>query len=240
MVKSSDSGKKTFNGLMGDYASVYVTGDRRRPPNNQLPDPLKVYSQIRDWIRPIADTNVCTLTGNHDEDWWRVENIDFVNWMCAELGMNHGGYESLVTFEVYREGSDYPNKYVDMVMWHGKGGGRTRGGALNASSRPVEMHSYADIVAVGHTHRLGIFPEQHIYPERRGMVKENRPLEYIDKNRFIVMTGGYQKGYIPDASTYISKTMLPPVTIGGVKLTVTPFKNKGGKDILDVSLQQIY
>ena len=238
VVESKENGRKTQNGLMGDYASVYISGDRRRPPNNQLPDPLKVYSRIRDWLRPVADTNVCTLTGNHDEDWWRAENIDFVSWMCAELGMNYGGYESLVTFEIYREESETPSKYLDVVLWHGKGGGRTRGGALNASARPLEAHKYADIVAVGHTHRLGIFPEQHIFPERRQMVKEDRPLEYYDKNRFVVMTGGYQKGYIPEASTYISKTMLPPVTIGGVKLTITPFK--GRRDMLDVVLHQIY
>jgi len=237
-VENHQNGRKTFNGLMGDYASVYVNGDKRRPPNNQLPDPLKVYTQIRDWLRPLSETNVCTLTGNHDEDWWKAENIDFVNWMCAELGMNYGGYESLVTFQIYREGDDKPNRNIDMIMWHGKGGGRTRGGALNASSRPLETHSYADIVAVGHTHRLGIFPEQSIFPERRQLVKEDRPLEFLDKNRFIVMTGGYQKGYISKASTYISKTMLPPVTIGGVKLTITPFK--GRRDMLDVVLHQIY
>jgi len=240
VVENVELGRKTFNALMGDYCSVYVNGDKRKAPSNQLPDPLLIYSKMRDWIRPLAPTNVCTLTGNHDEDWWKTENIDFVNWMCAELGLNYGGYESLVTFEIYRENSDKVNRYIDMVLWHGTGGGRTRGGAINASARPVEVHKYADIVAVGHTHRLGKINEQNIFPQRRGNKPEEHVLDFDDKNQFIVMTGGYQKGYLPDRSTYISSKMLPPVSIGGVKLRVTPFKDVGGTDMVDVVLEQIY
>jgi len=242
VVENVELGRKTYNGLMGDYCSVYVDGDKRRPPDNRLPDPLEVYSKMRNWIRPLAPTNVCTLTGNHDEDWWKKENIDFVSWMCAELGLNYGNYESLVTFEIYRENNktDNPDKYVDMVLWHGDGGGRTRGGAMNASARPVESHPYADIVAVGHTHRLGILNEQNVIPQRRCRKPDGAVLDFDDKNQFIVMTGGYQKGYLSDMSTYISKKMLPPVTIGGVKLRVTPFKDVGGSDMVTVVLEQIY
>jgi len=230
VVENKERGRKTFNALMGDYATVYPSGDRRRLPSNRLPDPLKVYSEIRDWIRPLRDTNVCVLTGNHDEDWWKEENIDFVNWMCAELGLNYGDYESIVRFKVARrDGGGKRN--IDVVLWHGRGGGRTRGGAVNMSARPIETYKTADIIAVGHTHRLGIVNEQWLEPDESTMDVRSR-------NQFIVMTGGYQKGYLPDRSTYISKSMLPPVTIGGVKLTVTPFK--GERDMLDVVLQQIY
>ena len=46
VVENEDRGRKTFNALMGDYGSVYVTGDRRRAPSNQLPDPLQVYLSL--------------------------------------------------------------------------------------------------------------------------------------------------------------------------------------------------
>jgi len=232
VVENKERGRKTFNALMGDYASVYVTGDRRRAPVNKLPDPLQVYSNIRDLIRPVADTNVCTLTGNHDEDWWRAENIDFVSWMCAELGMNYGNYEAIVRFKIERE-HGIGGRNIDVVLWHGSGGGRTRGAAVNASSRPVEMHRSATIIAVGHTHRMGMIREQWVQPDEKTMSVKA-------KNQFIVMTGGYQKGYLPDKSTYISKKMLPPVAIGGLKLKITPFKDVGNTDMVDVVLEQIY
>jgi len=233
IIENIEGGRKTYNGLMGDYCSLYTKGDRRKAPTNDRPDPLQIYTEMRNWIRPIAKSNVCTLTGNHDEDWWREENIDFVNWMCCELGLNYGNYEAMVCFEIYRDDHDTPSKYIDVVLWHGDGGGRTRGGSLNASARPVEVHRYADIIAVGHTHRLGMINEQYIVPNRAS-------LDWRDKNQFIVMTGGYQKGFLPDRSSYISKKMLPPVTIGGVKLTVTPFKSVGNGDMVDVVLSQIY
>ena len=232
VVDNEQRGRKTYNALMGDYCSVYVNGDKRRAPSNKLPDPLSVYTDIRNWIKPIAKTNVCTLTGNHDEDWWRHENIDFVSWMCAELGLNYGNYESIVRFKVHRE-NGIVARNIDVVLWHGDGGGRTRGAALNASARPLEMHRTADIIAVGHTHRMGMVREQYVVPD------ENT-LDVASVNQFIVMTGGHQKGYLPNCSTYISKKMLPPVTIGGVKLTITPFKSAGNSEFVDVVLHQIY
>ena len=232
VVENKERGRKTYNALMGDYCSVYVSGDRRRSPKNDRPDPLKTYSQMRNWLRPLAPTNVCTLTGNHDEDWWRAENTDYVSWMCVELGMNYGNYEAIVRFKVERE-QGIGKRNIDVVLWHGSGGGRTRGGAVNASARPLEIHRTADIIGVGHTHRFGKMNEQWIIPDEATMSVKA-------KNQFIVMTGGYQKGYLPDVSTYISKLMMPPVSIGGAKLKVTPFKDVAGTDMLDVVLEQIY
>jgi len=236
VVENVENGRKTHAILMGDYCTIYPTGDRRRLPKNQMADPLRLYTQMREWIRPIKDHTRLVLAGNHDEDWWKAENIDFVNWMCAELGLEYGSYDSYLRFKVKREAGK-SHKHIDVFAWHGHGGGRTRGGALNASARPVEQFSEADIVLVGHTHRLGMIREQKLVPSERIM-------DFTVKNRFIVMTGGFQKGYIPERSTYISKRMLPPVAIGGVKLTVTPFKSvrheNHESDVTDVVLQQIY
>jgi len=233
VVANWENGRKTYNALMGDYCTVFPSGDRRRLPKSEMGDPLRLYSQVRDWIRPVARTNVCTLTGNHDEDWWKSENIDFVSWMCAELGLNYGNYEAIVRFKVEREGDNTGARNIDLVLWHGAGGGRTRGGTINAAARPLEMHRTADIIAVGHSHRLGKINEQYVVPDESIM-------DVRSVNQFIVMTGGYQKGYLPDKSTYISKLMLPPITIGGVKLVVQPFKQVSTKDVLDVTLHQIY
>ena len=232
VVESEQNGRKTLNALMGDYCTVFPRGDRRRVAKNEMGDPLRLYTQIRDWIKPIAKTNICTLTGNHDEDWWKSENIDFVSWMCAELGLNYGNYEAIVRLKIERE-DGCGGRNIDIVLWHGAGGGRTRGGAINASARPLEMHRTADIIACGHFHRLGKINEQYVVPDESIM-------DVRAVNQFIVMTGGYQKGYLPDRSTYISKLMLPPVTIGGVKLTIQPFKSVGNTDVLDVTLHQIY
>jgi len=237
IIENAENGRKTHAILMGDYCTVFPTGDRRRLPKNQMADPLALYTQMRNWLRPIKDYTRLVLAGNHDEDWWKRERIDFVNWMCCELGLEYGSYDSYLRFKIKRENDGLGHKNIDILAWHGYGGGRTRGGAVNAAARSLEQFRDVDITLVGHSHRLGMLREQRLIPSEKLM-------DFVVANQYIVMTGGFQKGYIPERSTYISKKMLPPVAIGGVKLTSTPFttvtSEHHSSHVLDVTRQQVY
>lgn len=218
--------------LMGDYVYSFPREDNRNDEGEQKnPDALMLYSEFRDIIEPIAPKVDCCLTGNHDNDWVKKERINYVNWLCAELKMPYGDYETYIRYKVKVKGG-VNRRNVDIVLWHGDGGGRTAGSAFNKAKNPIEVHRIANIYAMGHVHRLGMLHEQWLLPDEDKM-------EFVDNDQYIVLTGGYQKGYVPPKSTYISKKMLPPVAIGAVELTIQPFRDIGSRDVLDVQFSEV-
>lgn len=228
----------TRSALMGDYIAEFPKGDKRSDIRIQKTriDPLAIYTDFRDFIRPISNTVVTCLTGNHDEDWWFENNIDYVNWMCAELNIPYGTYESYVRFKVSVDGESGCRRNIDFLLWHGAGGSKTPGGAFNKVRGTIESFRKPDLVAMGHLHRLGMLHEQWLDIDE---VQK----DVISMDQYFVLTGGYQKGYNPKSepptSSYISKKMLPPVAIGGVELTIQPFKHIGTKDLLDVQFSEV-
>ena len=237
ILESKKSDCITRTALMGDYIAEFPKGDKRGDNRIQKAriDPLAIYTDFRDFIKPISNTVVTCLTGNHDEDWWFENNIDYVNWMCAELDIPYGTYESYVRFKVTCAGSD-AKRNIDFLLWHGSGGGRTAGGAFNKVRGTIESFRKPEVIAMGHLHRLGMLHEQWLD------IDESEK-DVVSKDQYFVLTGGYQKGYNPKSdpptSSYISKKMLPPVAIGGVCLTIQPFRDVGGKDILDVQFSEV-
>ena len=219
--------------LMGDYIYSFPKDDRRnwglRPKHGSVID---LYSNVRDSIIPIKNRVVTCLSGNHDEDWMKSENIDFVNWMCAELGIPHGGYESYIRFKVTVDGDCDSRRNVDLLVWHGAGGGRTVGGAMNRARSPIDAFRKPNVVAMGHLHRIGMTHEQWMD------IDEDR-LDVVETDQYFILTGGYQRGYSPPDSSYISRQMLAPVAIGGIKLIIQPFKNVGDKDKLDIQIEEV-
>ena len=225
---------------MGDYIAEFPKGDKRSDPRIKKAsiDPLEIYRDFRDFIKPISDTVVTCLTGNHDEDFWFDRNTDYVNWMCVDLNIPYGTYETYIRFKVsVDDGNGASNKRnIDILLWHGAGGSKTAGGAFNKARSVIESFRKPDLIAMGHLHRLGMLHEQWLD------IDESEK-DVISKDQYFVLTGGYQKGYNPKSepptSSYISKKMLPPVAIGGVELTIQPFKRVGEKDLLDIQFSEV-
>ena len=226
--------KNTRVNLMGDYVYSFPKNDTRREEGDyKKPDPLTLYTEFRDIIKPIAPKVDCVLIGNHDRDWVRAENVNFVNWFCAELGMPYGDYESYVRYKVSCKNSK-ARRNIDIVLWHGDGGGRTSGSSFNKVHNPVDVYRTPDVFAMGHVHRLGWLHEQYLQPYEKKK-------EMIDIDQYFVLTGGYQKGFVAPKSTYISRKMLPPVAIGAIRLEIQPFMHLGdnGRDVVNIDLKEI-
>ena len=220
--------------LMGDLVNAFPKLDRRNWGRSQNdPDVLELYKEFKDLIKPISRNVVACLTGNHDEEWMKQENIDTVNWLCAELNMPYATYESFIRFKVKRKSMRF-GRNVDVVAWHGSGGGRTAGGAFNTARRPIDSFRTPTIVAMGHLHRLGVLHEQYL------SIDEKRET-LVSDDQYFCLTGGYLKGYDPPDSTYISRKMLPPVAIGALKSTIQPFGSLlgGETDALKIKFEEI-
>jgi len=225
--------RNTRIGLMGDYVYSFPKNDTRNEIGEaKKPEPLSLYTEFRDIIKPLAPRVDCVLIGNHDRDWIKAENINFVNWMCAELKMPYGDYESFIRYKVKVKGQQN-RRNIDMVLWHGDGGGRTPGSSFNKLHNPVDVFRTPTIFAMGHVHRLGWSHEQWLVPNETTK-------EYDDTDQYFVLTGGYQKGFVSPTSTYISRKMLPPVAIGAIRLEIQPFGHGGGtRDVVNVKPEEI-
>ena len=213
--------------FMGDYANNFPKQDKRndiRVEDRRFSSALKSYSYIRDKIQPYANDTLCLLEGNHDMMWHKAENEDFTSWLCTEIRspyapyctMENGTYEAGIRLRFKRK-HNLATKIVKIIAWHGLGGGRTKGGAVNVLAKPSLVFPYAQIFLMGHLHRHGV-------------VTDN-VLDFDDKNsfkveRYFAFTGGFLDGYPEDISTYVSRKMLPPMGTGAVKLNITPFHGK--------------
>jgi hypothetical protein len=233
-VLEEGKNKNTRVNLMGDYCYSFPKNDTRREEGDyKKPDPLILYTEFRDIMRPIAHKVDCALIGNHDRDWVRAENVNFVHWMCAELKIPYGDYESFVRYKVKVKGKTQARRNIDFVLWHGDGGGRTSGASFNKVHNPVDVYRTPDVLAMGHVHRLGWLHEQYLQPNERHM-------DMQDVDQYFVLTGGYQKGFVAPKSTYISRKMLPPVAIGAVRLDIQPFHALDDtRDVLDIKFEEV-
>jgi len=217
---------------MGDYASHFPKKDYRRDDrtiSRKYRSVLHTYSSIRDDIRPLVNKTLTILEGNHDNDWYREEEQDFVSWICTELNVPfspfqpedfspYGTYESYIRLKIGARKTN-SRRNLDIVAWHGGGAPRTKGGAVNVLERPAQAFPNADLFFMGHLHRHGIIPDSIL-----GINEHDRTI--IDKNRYFAFTGAFMRGYPEDASTYVSRRMLPPMGIGAVKLEIQPFYGK--------------
>jgi hypothetical protein len=224
--------RNTRINLMGDYVYSFPKNDSRNEVGEaKKPEPLTLYTEFRDIIKPIARRVDCCLIGNHDRDWMKAENINFVNWMCAELKMPYGDYENFIRYKVKVKGAQN-RRNIDIVLWHGDGGGRTSGSSFNKVHNPVDVYRTPTVLAMGHVHRLGWLHEQWLEPNEK-------ELQMDDVDQYFVLTGGYQKGYVAPKSTYISRKMLPPVAIGAIRLEIQPFAKVGTRDVVNIDFKEI-
>ena len=229
IIKSDEEQKLIV--WMGDYVTHFPKFDYRsdkRLISKKYSDVLSAYSSIRDDIKPFMKDTVAILEGNHDADWFKAEEQDFVSWICTELGVPfapfikdktspYATYEAYIRLKVKRVDKIRGGmRNINIVAWHGGGAPRTKGGAVNVLSRPTEVFPLLNVIMMGHLHRHGV-----IFDNLLDVDEKERKI--VDLERYYVFTGAFQRGFPEDVSTYVSKKMLPPQGLGAVKLEIQPF-----------------
>lgn len=229
---------------MGDYVNHFPKGDYRgdkREIDECFPDVLSAYTSIREDVKPLIKNTLCILEGNHDLDWFKAEEQDYIAWLCTELGVPfakqnvdspYGTYEAYIRLKIKRENSLKSRRNIDIVCWHGMGGSRTKGGKVNVLEKPAQCFPLASIYLMGHLHCHGIIMDN--------ILSINEKIrDIVDIDRYFAFTGGFLKGYPPDFSNYVSRKMLPPLGIGALKLEIQPFAKVGNTDKLCVKWEKI-
>jgi hypothetical protein len=125
---------------------------------------------------------------------------------------------------------------VKMAMHHGKGGGRTIGGSINAVDKMRDVIS-ADIYVMGHNHQLGALPSHAILsqktPNNRGGQRRIVGMGFNERSIWCARSGSFLRTYADNKPGYGVAALYPPAQLGALEMTIEVRRNrKNGQDTL--------
>ncbi len=214
IAKSRD----VFAFLNGDIIENAIDGSvggavyesRMRPDEQVFGNRDGTKPGIIELLRPIAHKILWALPGNHE---WRTKkktDIDPLKIVCRDLGIPY---------------FDEPI-YADVLVWgrrftffcqHGATGSGTKGGKMNAASRPAEFQEAVDFIVMGHVHDSMANPITRIVRQReyddKGQLKS---FKLVERPQYTVIcpsfydyfnSYGARAGYAPGSWGTVSCTL---------------------------------
>lgn len=184
------------NALLHSLGDVY---NQKIPPGSQLMDVVQILS-------PITDKCLAMVSGNHSYRTEKQAGLDPDQVLAALLGIEdrYFGISVLGRIRIGR----HTNWRI--VAHHTTGGGRTKGGKINALGRMAEIWPMCDLYIGAHTHFDQYFSDRIIYLELSHSVTPR----YLTRH----FTGaGSTLDY---ENSYAHRKMMPPASMGQVVLTL--------------------
>jgi hypothetical protein len=139
------------------------------------------------------------------------------------LGADYLGACCAVRLSFQRQGTTSRTS-IDIFAHHGKGGGTTAGGRLNAVEK-LQQVCDADIFLMGDNHARGCIPTG----ERLRLVDTNGTLLVKTKATWIGRTGSFLRAYVENQPSYVCDAALPPANLGHIEFTLTPTREVGAE-----------
>lgn len=197
------SGIKMYYLGLGDYRDAFSTIERRVMTDEGLHDTTRM--SLDDWadkgaqefikkIEFMRGRLIGMIEGNHHYV-YQSGQTDTMK-MCEALKCKYLGGISLIrlTF-AYTKGGRCAS--LDIYAHHtsgSKGGGKTQGSSMNAIENMTHTWD-ADIYLAGHDHKFNFSMPSSMYLDPRMNIKE--------RERMLVRTGSFQKGWMPDNKGYV-------------------------------------
>lgn len=222
---------------MGDYLDSYSTSERMVIGDGRL------HESTTKNLEMIARGKVSALAaelgfmrgkiagllgGNHYPQFADGTTGDQL--LANKLGASYLGAccAMRITFMLYKNNTIN----LDVFAHHGKGGGTTAGGRMNAVEK-LEKVCDADIFLMGDNHARGCMPTG----ERLRLVKFPNGLAVKAKPTWIGRTGSFLRGYVDGDSSYVVDAALPPANLGHIEFEITPVRIRdGGVDIIELEI----
>ena len=217
---------------MGDYADCVTFKDKRFDLNAVDPTcmtPDLQYRRVKQLFEPIKDKCLGLLDGNHDYLFWRRYQHNYVDWLAYELGVPYLTMDAYIRFSFVRKSGRTPKiRQVNIYAHHGWTGARTVGGKINRIQDLAKIFPNLDIYLMGHVHLLGQAP-----PQVQLSVDNN--LNVVEHVERFVFTGGFLRGYMPDAVSYIETKTLTPASLGSplIKIRI------GESDVVKIEITEL-
>lgn len=223
--------KETPNCLfvgMGDYADAITAKDKRYDPHAidpEYPTPDLQYRAIEEFLRPIADKCIGLLDGNHDYYHWLKHNHNYVDSLAYNLKVPYLTMDAYIRL-VFRRRPNPSGKAdsctFNIYAHHGWTNARTAGYKVLRIHDLAQIFPNLDLYLMGHVHVRGEAPPKVQLYVDKGM-------NVIHHEERFVFTGGYLRGYMPGAASYIEARGYTPTSLGSplIKLEVLGARQKG-------------
>jgi hypothetical protein len=236
--KLAAEGDALFLG-MGDYLDSYSTSERMVICDSRLHESTisNLEKNARDKVGCLSKELTFmrghllgVLGGNHYPQFSDGTNGDQL--LANNLSTKYLGAccAIRVCFEYHGRRASF-----DIFAHHGKGGGMTAGGRLNAVEK-LEKVCDADIFLMGDNHARGCIPTG----ERLRLVDTIGGLIVKAKPTWIGRTGSFLRGYVEGQASYVVDAALPPANLGHIEFQITPIRigsNERGVELQIGALQ---
>jgi hypothetical protein len=208
---------------MGDYNDGYSTSERaiiydrkihESTKKTQEKEAIGRLARLAKQIEFMRGKLIGLMGGNHYCEFANGTTSD--QRLAEMLGTTYLGSCAAIRISISRPGTSSGSS-IDIFAHHGRGGGTTAGGKLNAVEKLANVCD-ADIYLMGDNHARGCIPAgDRMYlthgPENRMLVKT--------KKRWIGRTGSFLKGYVENEASYVVDAALPPCSLGWIEFTLT-------------------
>lgn len=197
--------------LMGDLAETATktsVGAGSYEQKGTAQDQIEWAAEI---FEPYKDLIDGVITGNHEQRVYKATGVDVMKEFCKALGLYHKDpkknrylrYQGAVKVS-------WNHRSYRLIMWHGAGGGGTKGGKFNKLAS-MQRLGPADAYFMGHVHEQG-------YTTVVDKEFDDRNLRVKKVLRHFVFTGSaltYEDGYAEEMGLQESQMGFPLVKLHG-------------------------
>jgi len=202
---------------LGDWVEGIVPGDKRYNPEemahmiqkygtmvNMVSDQ---YEYIETALQPLAKSNqiIGLHNGNHGRPSIRNASVNELERICKRFGTKYLGEGCAII--TLRNSHD-----INILTAHGIGGGVSPGFAYNQMDKHSNIFDNIDLIAEGHTHKLGVDISEN------RLKREDNELKH--KVQWHCSCGSFLGNYDPGVSSYAELKMYRPLPLGYVKVIV--------------------
>lgn len=187
-------------------------------------------------IKPMHGKIIGMVQGNHD---WMFMSADEkagymrgdsgTQYLCRKLGTTWLGCLSYIRLRVFADAercckdrkkpptSADSHVNIDLVVSHGKAGGKLVGSSVNQVDDLRRIFPLADVYIMGHNHDRGAWPITALYAA--DIDRHTCMPKIKQKEQWLVRSGSFLKGYEVGKDSYVVNRLLRPSQLGGVQLS---------------------
>lgn len=212
----------------GDWHDFMSWSERRKIRNADLHEStiarmdraaLRDTTKLLDEIWFTRDRWLGLVSGNHK---WvfstdGMEGISADEYMAAKLGCPHLGDLAYISISVKFKNTKKASK-VDIVLCHGKAGGKLLGSSINQIEDLRPIFPNADIYIMGHDHRRAAIPVEYLKCKK---VHTKKEMQLQACEYWLARSGSFLRGYVPNKQSYVVKGLLRPTSLGVVEFEVS-------------------
>lgn len=222
---------------MGDYMDGYSTSERMIVYHRDLHESTRKRDEEEGRRRVLKLAKelafmrgkcIGLLGGNHFQQYADGTTSDML--LARELGTTYLGACAAIRLR-FKPRRSRKTAVVDVFAHHGKGGGQTAGGKMNAVEKLSNLCD-ADIFLMGDNHARGVLP---LGNRLRLDNDSNEGLRLRSRSSWIGRTGSFLRGYVPGQSSYVVDGAMCPANLGWISFNLMPRRDhRGGGDKVTV------